>query len=165
MKQDLKIALGKGSIRGLILLLPLLGNFLFLANANAKAELNSNLTINVAGLKNQSGKICASLFSKSKGFPSNSENALQSECIEVTETPQKLTFKNLKPGTYAVALIHDANGDGILNSNSFGIPTEGFGFSNNPLVLTGPPKFKDSAVFLAGPNTDIEIKLQYLLGG
>ena len=163
MKQDLKIALGQASSRGLIMLLPLLGNILFLASA--RADLNSNLTINVDGLKNQSGKICASLFSESKGFPGDSEKALQSECIEVKETPQKLIFKNLKPGTYAVALIHDANGDGSLNSNSFGIPTEGFGFSNNPLVLTGPPKFKDSAVFLAGPNTDIQIQLQYLLGG
>jgi uncharacterized protein (DUF2141 family) len=163
MKQNLKIALHKASIRGLIVLLPILGNFLFLASV--KADSNSNLTINVAGLKKQSGKICASLFSKSQGFPSDSEKALQSQCIEVTEAPQKLTFKELKPGNYAVALIHDANGDGILNSNSFGIPTEGFGFSNNPLVLTGPPKFQDSAVFLAGPNTDIEINLQYLLGG
>ena len=89
---------------------------------------------------------------------------MQSECIEVKETPQKLIFKNLKPGTYAVALIHDANGDGILNSNSFRMPTEGFGFSKNPLVLTGPPKFNDAAVKVEGVNTDIQIKLQYLFG-
>ena len=106
---------------------------------------------------------CASLFSESKGFPSDSEKALQSECIEVTEAaPQKLVFKDLKPGKYAVALIHDANGDGILNSNSFGMPTEGFGFSNNPLVLTGPPKFNNAAIAVKGVNTDIQIKVQYL---
>jgi uncharacterized protein (DUF2141 family) len=160
MKQQLKIVLRAASSRGLILLLPILGNFLFLASA--KADLSSNLTIDVTGLKKQSGKICASLFSDSKGFPENSEKALQSECIEVKETPQKLIFKNLKPGKYAVALIHDANGDGILNSNSFGMPIEGFGFSKNPLVLMGPPKFNDSAVEVSGANTDIEIKLQYL---
>ena len=68
----------------------------------------------------------------------------------------------MKPGNYAVALIHDANADGILNSNSFGMPTEGFGFSNNPLILTGPPKFNNAAVAVAGANTDIQIKLQYL---
>ena len=162
MKQDLKIPLGQASSRGLILLLPILINFLFLASA--KADLNSKLTIEVDGIKNQSGKICATLFSESEGFPSNSEKALQSECIEVKETPQKLIFKNLKPGTYAVALIHDANGDGILNSNSFGMPTEGFGFSKNPLVLIGPPKFNDAAVKVEGANTDIQIKLQYLFG-
>ena len=160
MKQDLKLPLGQASSRGLILLLPILINFLFLASA--RADSNSNLTIDVAGIKNQSGKICATLFSESKGFPSDSKQSLQSECIEVKETPQKLIFKNLKPGTYAVALIHDANGDGILNSNSFRMPTEGFGFSKNPLVLTGPPKFNDAAVKVEGVNTDIQIKLQYL---
>jgi len=162
MKQDLKIPLGQASSRGLILLLPILINFLFLASA--RADSNTNLTIDVAGIKNQSGKICATLFSESKGFPSDSKQALQSECIEVKETLQKLIFKNLKPGNYAVALIHDANGDGILNSNSFRMPTEGFGFSKNPLVLTGPPKFNDAVVKVEGANTDIQIKLQYLFG-
>ncbi len=162
MKEQLKIALRAASSRGIILLLPLfLGHFLFLASA--RADSTSNLTIDVAGIKKQSGKICASLFSESKGFPSDSKKALQSECIEVAETPQKLIFKNLKPDNYAVALFHDANGDGKLNSNSFGMPTEGFGFSKNPLVLTGPPKFNDSAVAVEGVNTDIEIELKYFV--
>jgi uncharacterized protein (DUF2141 family) len=163
MRQQLKIALRTTSIQGLILLLPILGNFFFLASA--RADLNSNLTVKVDGLKNQTGKICASIFYQSKGFPNDSKKAVQSQCIDITETPQKLIFKNLKAGNYAVALIHDANADGILNSNSFGIPTEGFGFSNNPLILTGPPKFNNAAVLVAGTSTDIQIQLQYLLGG
>jgi len=163
MKQHLKIALQKASIRGLIVLFPILGNFLFLPNA--KADLNSNITVKVDELKNQDGQICATLFDKSQGFPSDSKQALQSQCVKITERPQKLTFKDLKPGTYAVALFHDANGDGIFNSNYIGIPKEGFGFSRNPLVVTRPPKFEDAAVFVAGPNTDIDIKLQYLFGG
>ena len=159
MNKQLNIALRKTSIRGLLLLLPILGNLLFLASA--KADLNSSLTVEVDRIKNKSGQVCATIFDQREGFPSNSKKALQSECIDVKETPQKLVFKNLKPGNYAVALIHDANGDGILNTNSFGMPLEGFGFSKNPLVLTGPPKFQDSAVVVAGANTDIQIKLQY----
>jgi uncharacterized protein (DUF2141 family) len=162
MKEQLKIALRKASSQGLIALLPILGSFLFLTSA--RADFNGNLTINVAGVKNQSGKICASLFSGSQGFPSDSQKAVKSECIKITENPQKLTFKNLKPGNYAVALIHDANEDGMINTNSFGIPIEGFGFSNNPTILTGPPKFNQAAVFVAGSNTDLQIKMQYFLG-
>jgi uncharacterized protein (DUF2141 family) len=60
MKQQLNMALGQASSRGLILLLPILGNFLFLASA--KADLTSSLTIEVEGLKNKSGQICATLF-------------------------------------------------------------------------------------------------------
>ncbi|MDB9435508.1 DUF2141 domain-containing protein [Dolichospermum lemmermannii CS-548] len=162
MKQQLNIALGQASSRGLILLLPILGNFLFLASA--KADLTSSLTIEVEGLKNKSGQICGTLFDQSKGFPSDSKKAWQSECIKITEMPQKLIFKDLKPGNYAVALIHDANGNGNLDTNSFGMPTEGFGFSQNPEVLTGPPKFNDSAVTVSKTNTDIKIKMKYFFG-
>ncbi|MFM6310665.1 MAG: hypothetical protein ACKPGB_20865, partial [Dolichospermum sp.] len=68
MKEQLKIILGKASNQGLIVLLPILGSLLFLNSA--RADFNGNLTINVAGVKNQSGKICASIFSGSQGFPS-----------------------------------------------------------------------------------------------
>jgi len=164
MKQQLKIALRAASSRGLILLLPILGNFLFLASA--KADSTSSLTIEVEGVRNQDGQICATLFDKnnSQGFPS--EQTPHSQCVkvEITKTPQpqKLTFKNLEPGTYAVALFHDANNNSNLDTGAFRAPTEGFGFSRNPLVLTGPPKFDDSAVEVSKTNTDIKIKLQYL---
>ena len=162
MKQQLNMALGQASSRVLILLLPILGNFLFLASA--KADLTSSLTIEVEGLKNKSGQICATLFDQSKGFPGDSKKAWQSECSKITEMPQKLIFKDLKPGNYAVALIHDANGNSNLDTNSFGMPTEGFGFSQNPEVLTGPPKFNDSAVTVSKTNTDIKIKMKYFFG-
>jgi uncharacterized protein (DUF2141 family) len=73
-----------------------------------------------------------------------------------------LTFKNLKPGSYGVAVLHNAKGDGKLHRNFLGIPTDGFGFSRNPTILTGPPKFEDSAIFVAGSSTNIEIELMYL---
>jgi uncharacterized protein (DUF2141 family) len=62
MKQQLNIALGQASSRGLILLLPILGNFLFLASA--KADLTSSLTIEVEGLKNKSGQILMQYYTR-----------------------------------------------------------------------------------------------------
>ncbi len=38
---------------------------------------------------------------------------------------------NLPVGSYAVSLFHDRNQDGVLNRGELGIPSEGFGFSNN----------------------------------
>lgn len=164
MKKKLNIGLQKTSSLGLMLLLPILGNLLFLANANAKTELNRSLTIEVEGLKNKSGQICATIFDKSQGFPRDSKNALQSQCIKFTEASQKLTFKNLKAGTYAVALFHDANDNGNLDIGAFNAPIEGFGFSNNPEIFAGPPKFNASAVTVSKANTDIKIKMKYLFG-
>jgi uncharacterized protein (DUF2141 family) len=146
-----------------IFFLAVVGNLVFLPNARAIA--NSNLTVEVDGLKSQKGQVCFTLFASNQGFPDNGKRALKGQCVKIKETPQTLTFENLKAGSYAIAVIHDANGDNTLNRNVLGIPTEGFGFSNNPVIRTGPPSFGDSAVFIAGPNTNIQIQLQYLLGG
>jgi uncharacterized protein (DUF2141 family) len=40
---------------------------------------------------------------------------------------QVLSF-HIKPGKYAIAVIHDENCNGKLDTNMFGIPKEGYGF-------------------------------------
>ncbi|MGB7413484.1 MAG: DUF2141 domain-containing protein [Thermosynechococcaceae cyanobacterium] len=122
---------------------------------------NTSLTVKVNGFRSQKGQLCLSLFSKAQGFPTSSSGATQAKCLKAN-APQ-ITFKNLNSGSYAIAVFHDANGDGVLNRNGIGIPTEGFGFSRNPRIMTGPPRFSDSAVFLAGPGQNINIKLNYML--
>ena len=140
-----------------------LGSFSISSEANA--ALKGNLTIAIEGLRSQRGQICLTLFDSSQGFPSKSDRAVQAQCIRLNGTPPTITFRNLKTGSYAVAVIHDTNGDGNLNRNAIGIPTEGFGFSRNPRIVTGPPKFSDAAVIVVGAKTDIQIRLQYFLGG
>ena len=143
--------------------------FIFLTVVNllispqTQASSNSRLIVQLNGLKNQKGQVCFSLFSSSQGFPTQGEKAVQSRCIQLGEADFKTTFENLIPGGYAVAVFHDANGDGLLNQNAFGIPTEGFGFSRNPKVLSGPPNFGESVVTVAPPQNNIQIHLQYLL--
>jgi uncharacterized protein (DUF2141 family) len=122
---------------------------------------STSLTVRVNGFRSQGGQLCLSLYSKAKGFPGSTSGAIQAQCLK-TGTPM-LTFQNLNSGNYAVAVFHDANGDGTLNRNPIGIPTEGFGFSRNPRILTGPPAFSDSAIFVAGPGHNIDIKLNYML--
>ncbi len=136
-----------------------LSNFSFLPVA--KGIVNSEITVTIDGLKNLKGQICLSVFDSSQGFPSNSDRAIQGQCLKVSKDPIKVTFSNLPAGSYAVAVIHDANSDRSLNTNALGIPTEGFGFSRNPQIMTGPPKFGDSVVFIAGANTEIAIRLKY----
>ena len=45
-----------------------------------------------------------------------------------------------------MAAFHDANGDGELNANFVGMPTEGYGFSNGARGFMGPPAFGAAAV-------------------
>jgi uncharacterized protein (DUF2141 family) len=144
-----------------LLFLSILGNFTLIPQT--KASINSNLAITVNGMKNQKGQVCFSVFSTRQGFPSDTRRAIKSQCVKVGDTAVNLNLNNLKAGNYAVAVFHDANGDGNLNTNFLGIPTEGFGFSNNPRIRTGPPNFVESAVFVVGSGTNVQIQLQHLL--
>lgn len=143
-----------------ILSLIFLTNLLCLQSAEGFTN-SGNLTVNIGGLKNQRGQICFSLFDSSKGFPGDKKRALQAKCVKMKDASAPFNVGSLKAGSYAVAIFHDVNGDGTLNRNPVGIPIEGFGFSGNPRIITGPPKFSDSAVIVAGQNTNIDIQLQY----
>jgi uncharacterized protein (DUF2141 family) len=118
--------------------------------------------VTVSGLQNQKGQICYSLFASGRGFPSSKQRAKQSGCVKIKSYPLQVAFKNLEAGNYALAVFHDLNGDGILNQNQFGIPTEKFGFSQNPTVLTGPPKFAEAAFIVTGTETKIDVQLRSL---
>ncbi|MBK25174.1 MAG: hypothetical protein CME70_14365 [Halobacteriovorax sp.] len=61
-----------------------------------------------------------------------------------------------------MAVYHDKNSDFELNTNGLGIPKEGFGFSNNPRILFGAPKFKKAKFKLkASENKKMLIKLKH----
>lgn len=145
-----------------VALLSVIGSLAFLPTA--EGNVNSNLSVSIKGLKNQKGQVCFSLFSSSRGFPSNKKRAIKAQCVKLKNGNVKLNIPSLKAGTYALAMFHDKNGDGKLNTNGLGIPKEGFGFSRNPKVITGPPKFGDSAVFVVGSTTNIQINMNYFLG-
>jgi uncharacterized protein (DUF2141 family) len=74
----------------------------------------------------------------------------------------KLRITGLAPGDYAVAVIHDANGNGKLDT-VMGIPREGFGFSRNPAIGFGPPRFTAAQFPLAGGDDRQEVRIRYLL--
>lgn len=151
-------------IRGLAsgLVLTMVGFCLIALKAQANEK--SSLSITIEGFKNPKGQVCINLFSNSQGFPSTKEKAVQAQCMPVKETLETITFQNLDAGSYGVAVIHDANVDGKLNRNILGIPTEGVGFSNNPKIRTGPPKFGETVILVTGKITQIRIHLQYFLG-
>ena len=131
----------------------------FVPQANSSG-IDSSIEVQIEGLQSAEGQICYSLFDRGKGFPDSEDDKLRAECFSIEEQLPVLTVDNLHGGTYAMALFHDVNGDGKLNSNFLGIPQEGFGFSQNPEVTTSPPSFGESAVLVVG-ETELQVQLRY----
>ena len=67
---------------------------------------------------------------------------------------------HVPPGTYAVAVHHDRDGDGDMKRGLFGIPTEPTGFSNGARARFGPPKWRDAAVPVQPSGTTVHIRVR-----
>lgn len=121
------------------------------------------LTIEFTELRNGTGFLAVSIFSKEqiKAFPGEADKAARSYYISLEgRTELTLTVDDLAPTTYAIAVMHDEDGDRKMKTNLVGIPQEGFGFSNNPKVFFGAPAFK-RAEFDPRDTSSINIKLKY----
>ncbi len=112
----------------------------------------SSLTVTFQGIKTASGTIMVSLAADGEGYAGKAPAAAQAMAA-VSGATATVTFKGLKAGTYAIRAFHDLNGDGELNTNPFGIPTEPYAFSNNARGAMGPARW-DAAAFQikAGQN-------------
>jgi len=73
-----------------------------------------------------------------------------------------LRFDWLPSADYAVALIHDENGNGRLDT-FMKLPREGFGFSRNPAIRFGPPRFDSARFAVAGAPVAERVQVKYLL--
>lgn len=65
------------------------------------------------------------------------KKAIQGKTVELTADTITVVFENLEPGDYAVSVIHDRNNNGKLDTNTLGIPKEGFAFGNNAWESSG----------------------------
>ena len=65
------------------------------------------------------------------------------------------------PGTYGVAVYHDADGNHKLTRKGLGMPLEGFGFSNNPEASFGIPRFSEVRLPIGHSNSQTRIRLTY----
>lgn len=132
---------------------------LFLVPAGASAESRYALSVRVSEFRSTKGGLVCRLFAAPEGFPASATYRAQ---VRSTIPGKSATcaFRDLAPGTYAVALFHDENGNGKLDTNFIGIPSEGVGTSNNKLPLIGPPSW-DDAKFRLTRNGSLQVKLRY----
>ena len=106
----------------------------------------ADLVVRIEGVRSADGNIRVAVHRRAAGvdFP-DSAGAVKAAMRPAAETGD-LVFAGLPPGDYAIAAFHDEDRDGDLNTNLLGMPTEGYGFSNDARGMFGPPGF-DAAAF------------------
>lgn len=127
------------------------------------AQLSSagDLKISFGDVAPRDGKLLYNVFKSEEGFPEDITKAIRSAEIDLKSHTPEAIINELPVGDYAVAVIHDLDGDGKLKTNWLGIPKEGFGFSNDVMGFLGPPSFKSSSFKVQKGEQLIKLKLKY----
>ncbi len=121
----------------------------------------ARITVEVNALRSPKGVVRCTLYASAAGFPSDPSKAVaRTVGTAIANGRATCTFDNVKPGIYAVGFIHDENNNGKLDTNFFGIPTEGYGASNDARGSMGPPKF-DAAKFKHEGQSTLRLKTEY----
>ena len=86
------------------------------------------------------------------------KNGLQSQEGIIENGQSTITFTNVTPGTYAVVLFHDKNGNKQMDFDMNGMPMEAYGVSNN-VMSYGPPQWIDSKFEVGTEPIELEIRM------
>lgn len=126
----------------------------------AFSEPLSIVLIEVSGFKNTRGTLNCRLFTKAADFPDG--EGIVTLRVPITGPNSSCSFSSVEPATYAIAVVHDENGNGKLDKNFVGVPSEGYGVSNNKTYALSAPKWNEST-FTLGTNESktLQVKLRY----
>lgn len=117
--------------------------------------------VNLQGLRNARGALHLCMTRDPAYFPDCGKDP-QAIKHSMPAGSASARVDGISPGTYALSVIHDENRNSRLDT-LLGVPREGFGFSGNPVVRFGPPRFNQVRFAVSGGITRVSVKMQYLL--
>jgi uncharacterized protein (DUF2141 family) len=120
----------------------------------------AEVVVRVTGLTAGAGQIGCSLFADAEGFPLRTAKA-RAHWVDAAAAGATCRFADVAPGTYAVAVGLDLNGNRRVDTNFVGQPTEPWGVSRGARHSLRAPRF-DEASFEVGadaPRVEIEVEL------
>ncbi|HLL58314.1 MAG TPA: DUF2141 domain-containing protein [Allosphingosinicella sp.] len=121
-----------------------------------------SIEVALAGLRNTRGMVHLCMTKSPAHFPNCGDDpGAVKRSVPATGTA-RIDFSNIVPGSYALSVIHDENRNGRLDT-LLGIPREGFGFSRNPVIRFGPPRFAQVRFDAGSGLSRQNVRMQYLL--
>jgi uncharacterized protein (DUF2141 family) len=125
--------------------------FLLMLLAASSLSAQNKLTVVIDGIENVKGHVMV-------GLSDSNEKSITGKMEKIEGETLTIVFDSIPSGEYAISAYQDENDNGKLDTGTFGIPKEKYGFSNNARGKMGPPAFKDR-LFKVEEDTVINITL------
>lgn len=120
-----------------------------------------DVTVTVTGLRSQRGQVLACLTANPRDFPDCRHDPAARKLVVPARDAATIDFGGVAAGRYAIALLHDENGNGKADMAVM-IPREGFGFSRDAAVRFGPPAFARAAFAVGDVPVRQAIRMRYI---
>lgn len=131
----------------------------FLIGAGTAA---GELRVDVGNLRSAKGVVFLCLSANPKHFPDCSGDPAAKTMKVPASQGARVVFPQVAAGRYALSAMHDENGNSKLDT-MMGMPREGFGFSRNPVVRMGPPKFSEVSFAMTTESMSLPVRMKYFL--
>jgi len=121
----------------------------------------AKLNVAVNGVRSAAGEVAITVYADDRRkFLARGGKLIRVRVKSATPSTHACFW--LPPANYEVAVYHDANGDEDFNRNMLGLPTEGFGFSNDPDTKVGLPPISAVRFKVPTGESSIAIRMKYL---
>lgn len=113
------------------------------------------ISVNVQNVNSALGNIKVAVYNSDAAFLTY-DGAIKAGSTSAHTGKVTLKIENLSKGEYALAVFHDENGNGKLDTNWLGVPKEKVAFSKSKMRPFGPPSYKECAFTI---TSDYEIDI------
>lgn len=153
-----------------VTLVPRIALALLALGAAARAEAQDGCTgpagalrfyVTVEGVRSSHGLIAVTLYADDSRRFLARRGSLYVGRVPARAGATRVCIHLPGPGTYALAVYHDADGNRSFNRNMIGLPAEGYGFSNNAPTIFGLPSFSRVRMAVPRTNMGMTIRLRY----
>jgi uncharacterized protein (DUF2141 family) len=114
---------------------------------------HGRIEVTMTGFKNQEGNARVAVFLDAGGWPDEESSVFATAVVPISDGQALAFFEEVPAGPFAVSVFHDKDGNGELDSDTLGIPSEDYGFSRDARNMFGAPSFKEARIELAAGET------------
>ncbi len=125
------------------------------------APAGPRLQVTVTNARTAKGEMAITVYGDRPAAFLARDGKLARQRLPITGPETQACFAFSAPGDYAIAVYHDENADHDFNRSVIGLPTEGFGFSNDAPTAIGLPRFEEARFPLPSGQSRIAIRLRY----
>jgi len=145
---------------GFILLVSLLVHgFSIVEESTYPERERSAFQLIIEGIDEESGEIRIAMFDSKEAYDEK-EDPIHAVVLEVDDTTLEWNDDDLPYGNYAIAVYHDKNTNGELDTNLLGIPKEAYGFSNNARGRFGPASWSDAHFKINSAQSEMVVEIK-----